>query len=167
MIILDKKLEAAINEQLNFEIESAHIYLAMAGYIATLGLEGFESWMMVQYEEELAHAKKFINYINDRGGRVQIKGFTDPDNEFKSLLDVLEISLHHEKEVTRRINNLMRIAYEVNDYAAVSFLQWYIDEQVEEEDNFNKLIEKVKLVKDLGLYQLDKEMLLRVFVPLV
>ena len=164
---MDKKLEAAINEQLNFEIESAHIYLAMAGYIATLGLEGFESWMMVQYEEELAHAKKFINYINDRGGRVQIKGFTDPDNEFKSLLDVLEISLHHEKEVTRRINNLMRIAYEVNDYAAVSFLQWYIDEQVEEEDNFNKLIEKVKLVKDLGLYQLDKEMLLRVFVPLV
>ena len=164
---MDKKLELAINEQLNFEIESAHVYLAMAGYIATLGLEGFESWMMVQYQEELAHAKKFIDYVNERGGRVQIKGFTDPDNEFKSLLDVLEISLHHEKEVTRRINNLMRIAYEVNDYAAVSFLQWYIDEQVEEEDNFNKLIEKVKLVKDLGLYQLDKEMLLRVFVPLV
>jgi len=164
---MNKKLVDAINTQINYEIESAHIYLAMAGYIATLGLEGFESWMMVQYEEELAHAKKFINYINDRGGRVQIKGFTDPDNEFKSLLDVLEISLHHEKEVTRRINNLMRIAYEVNDYAAVSFLQWYIDEQVEEEDNFNKLIEKVKLVKDLGLYQLDKEMLLRVFVPLV
>ena len=139
----------------------------MAGYIATIGLEGFESWMMVQYEEELAHAKKFINYVNDRGGRVQIKGFADPENEFKSLLDVLEISLNHEKEVTRRINNLMRIAYEVNDYAAVSFLQWYIDEQVEEEDNFNKLIDKVKLVKDAGLYQLDKEMLTRVFVPLV
>ena len=167
MIFLDKKLELAINEQLNFEIESAHIYLAMAGYIATLGLEGFESWMMVQYEEELAHAKKFINYVNERGGRVQIKGFIDPENEFKSLLDVLEISLNHEKEVTRRINNLMKIAYEVHDYAAISFLQWYIDEQVEEEDNFNKLIEKVKLVKDLGLYQLDKEMLTRVFVPLV
>ena len=109
MIFLDKQLELAINEQLNFEIESAHIYLAMAGYIATLGLEGFESWMMVQFEEELAHAKKFINYINERGGRVQIKGFTDPENEFKSLLDTLEISLGHEKEVTKRINNLMRI----------------------------------------------------------
>ena len=164
---MEKQLESAINEQLNYEIESAHIYLAMAGYISTLGLEGFESWFMVQYEEEIAHAKKFINYVNERGGRVQIKGFIDPENEFKSLLDVLEISLSHEKEVTKRINNLMKIAYEVQDYAAISFLQWYIDEQVEEEDNFNKLIEKVKLVKDLGLYQLDKEMLLRVFVPLV
>ncbi len=163
---MEKQLELALNEQLNFEIESAHIYLAMAGYIATLGLEGFESWFMVQYEEEISHAKKFMNYINERGGRVQIKGFIDPENEFKSLLDVLEVSLGHEKEVTRRINNLMKIAYEVNDYAGVSFLQWYIDEQVEEEDNFSKLIDKVKLVKDAGLYMLDKEVALRVFVPI-
>ena len=163
---MDKKLELEMNIQLNFEFESAHVYLAMAGYVATLGLEGFENWMMVQYEEELAHAKKFINYVNERGGRVNIKGFDDPENEFKSLLDVLEISLNHEKEVTRRINNLMRIAYEVKDYAAISFLQWYIDEQVEEEDNFSKLIDKVKLVKDAGLYHLDKEMLTRVFVPI-
>lgn len=163
---MDKKLEAAINEQINFEIESAHIYLAMAGYIATLGLEGFESWMMVQFEEELAHARKFIDYVNERGGRVNIKGFADPENEFKSLLDVLEISLGHEKEVTRRINNLMSIAYDVKDYASISFLQWYVDEQVEEEDNFNKLIDKVKLVKDGGLYHLDKEMGARVFVPI-
>lgn len=163
---MEKQLENALNEQLNFEIESAHIYLAMAGYIATLGLEGFESWFMVQYEEEISHAKKFMNYINERGGRVNIKGFIDPENEFKSLLDVLEISLNHEKEVTRRINNLMRIAYETSDYAAVSFLQWYIDEQVEEEDNFSKLIEKTKLVKDSGLYMLDKEVALRVFVPI-
>lgn len=164
---MDKKLEEAINVQINFEIESAHIYLAMAGYIATLGLEGFESWFMVQYEEELAHAKKMINYVNERGGRIQIKGFEDPENEFKSLLDALEISLNHEKEVTRRINNLMKIAYDIHDYASISFLQWFIDEQVEEEDNFTKLIDKVKLVKDAGLYHLDKEMLTRVFVPLV
>ncbi len=163
---MDKKLEMAINEQINYEFESAHIYLAMAGYIATLGLEGFESWMMIQYEEEIAHAKKFMNFVNERGGRIQIKGFADPENEFKSLLDALEISLDHEKEVTKRINNLMSIAYEVKDYASISFLQWYVDEQVEEEDNFNKLIEKVKLVKDAGLYHLDKEMLTRVFVPI-
>jgi len=163
---MDKRLENAINEQLNFEIESAHIYLAMAGYISTLGLDGFESWFMVQYEEELAHAKKFINYVNNRGGRVQIKGFIDPENEFKSLLSVMEISLGHEKEVTRRINNLMKIAHEVADYAAISFFQWYVDEQVEEEDNFFKLIEKIKLVKDAGLYMLDKEVALRVFVPI-
>ena len=163
---MNKRLEKAINDQLNFEIESAHIYLAMAGYIATLGLEGFESWMFVQYEEELSHAKKFIQYINERGGRVSIEGFETPQNEFKSLLDVMETSLGHERIVTERINNIMKIAHEVQDYAAISFLGWYVTEQVEEEDNFTKLIDKIKLVKDAGLYMLDKEVGTRVFVPI-
>ncbi len=166
MIILNQKLLDAINVQVNYEIESAHIYLAMAGYVATLGLDGFENWLMVQYEEELAHAKKFIAYLNSRGARVNITGFADPKNDFKSLLEVLETSLAHELTVTARINNLMKISHEVNDYAAVSFLQWYVDEQVEEEENFSKLIEKVKLVKDAGLYMLDKEVATRVFVPI-
>jgi ferritin len=161
---MDKKLVDAINVQLNFEIESAHVYLAMAGYVATLGLDGFENWFMIQYEEELSHAKKFINYLNERGERVNIAGFEDPRNEFSSLLEVFETSLAHEKEVTRRINNLMKIATELNDYASISFLQWYVDEQVEEEDNFSKLIDKIKLVKDAGLYMLDKEVGARVFV---
>ena len=163
---MDKRLEKAINDQLNFEIESAHIYLAMAGYVATLGLEGFESWMFVQYEEELSHAKKFMLYLNERGGRVNITGFVDPRNDFDSLLDVFEVSLGHEKIVTARINDIMKIAHEVQDYAAISFLQWYVDEQVEEEDNFSKLIDKIKLVKDAGLYMLDKEVAMRVFVPI-
>lgn len=163
---MNKRLEKAINDQLNFEIESAHIYLAMAGYIATLGLEGFESWMFVQYEEELSHAKKFIQYINERGGRVSIEGFETPQNEFKSLLDVMETSLGHERIVTERINKIMTIAHEVQDYAAISFLGWYVSEQVEEEDNFTKLIDKIKLVKDAGLYMLDKEVGTRVFVPI-
>lgn len=166
MIFLNKKLEKAINDQLNFEIESAHIYLAMAGYVATLGLEGFESWLHVQYDEELAHSKKFMEYINERGGRVNITGFGDPENNFKSLLDVFEVSLGHEKIVTAKINNIMKLAHEEQDYAAISFLQWYVAEQVEEEDNFSKLIEKIKLVKDAGLYMLDKEVALRVFVPI-
>ncbi len=163
---MNKRLEDAINDQLNFEFESAHVYLAMAGYVATLGLEGFESWMYVQYEEEISHARKFVDYINERGGRVRIKGFETPRNDFDSLLEVLEVSLGHEKLVTSKINNLMKIAYEVQDYAAISFLQWYVTEQVEEEDNFTKLIDKVKLVKDAGLYQLDKEVGTRVFVPI-
>ena len=163
---MDKRLEKAINDQLNFEFESAHIYLAMAGYVATLGLEGFESWMFVQYEEEISHARKFIGYVNERGGRVHIEGFETPRNDFDSLLDVLEISLGHERIVTAKINNLMKIAHEVQDYAAISFLQWYVTEQVEEEDNFSKLIDKVKLVKDAGLYMLDKEVGTRVFVPI-
>ncbi len=161
---MNKKLVDALNTQINYEIESAHIYLAMASYVATLGLEGFESWMMVQYDEELAHAKKFINYMNERGARVEIKGFENPRNDFESLLDVFEVSLQHERSVTDRINNLMSISHDVKDYAAISFLQWFVDEQVEEEDNFGKLIEKIKLVKDAGLYMLDKEVGARVFV---
>lgn len=161
---MDKKLVKEINTQLNFEIESAHVYLAMQGYVSTLGLDGFENWLGIQYQEELAHAKKFIRYLNERGERVHITGFETPRNDFDSLLEVFEVSLKHEQEVTRRINNLMKIAHEVNDYASISFLQWYVDEQVEEEDSFQKLIDKIKLVKDAGLYMLDKELATRVFV---
>lgn len=161
---MNQKLVDAINEQLNYEIESAHIYLAMAGYVGTLGLDGFENWLMVQYEEELAHAKKFIRYINERGGKVVIKGFEDPRNDYESILEVFEVSLKHEYTVTDRINNLMSIAHEVKDYAAISFLGWYVEEQVEEEDSFGKVIDKIKLVKDAGLYLLDQEMAQRVFV---
>ena len=162
---MNKTLVDAINKQLNYEFESAHVYLAMQAYVATLGLEGFENWLGVQYEEEVFHARKFVTYLNERGANVVITGFETPKAEFTSLLDVFETALEHEKGVTARINNLMKIAHEVNDYAAISFLQWYVDEQVEEEDNFNKLIDKIKLVGGPGLYMLDKELLTRTFVP--
>lgn len=162
--MMNQKLVDAINTQINYEIESAHIYLAMAGYVATLGLEGFENWMMIQYEEELAHAKKFMTYLNERGARVDIRGFENPRNDFESLLEVFEVSLKHEYSVTERINNIMGIAHDVKDYAAISFLQWFVDEQVEEEDNFGKIIDKIKLVGGKGLYMLDKDMAARVFV---
>lgn len=162
--MMNQKLVDAINEQINYEIESAHIYLAMAGYVATLGLDGFENWLMVQYQEELAHAKKFMAYLSERGARVNIKGFNDPQNDFESILDVFETSLKHEYTVTERINNIMALAHEHKDFASVSFMQWFIDEQVEEEDSFGKVIDKLKLVKDAGLYLLDQEMATRVFV---
>jgi len=139
----------------------------MQSYISTLGLDGFENWFGIQFEEELAHARKFIKHMNDRGARVEIRGFEDPRNDFSSLLEALEVSLAHEKGVTSRINDILSIAHEVKDYASISFLQWYVDEQVEEEDNFRNLIGKVKLLKDAGLYMLDKELLARVFVPIV
>lgn len=161
---MNKKLEDAINVQLNFEIESAHIYLAMQGYVASLGLPGFENWLAIQYEEELAHAKKFMKYVNERGGRVLIKGFEDPRTDYKSLLEVFEVALNHEFEVTRRINEMMKLAHEEMDFATISFLGWFVDEQVEEEDNFSTLIDQIKLVKDAGLFMLDKELATRVFV---
>ncbi|HPJ24071.1 MAG TPA: ferritin [Bacillota bacterium] len=163
---MNKKLEQAINTQLNFEIESAFVYVAMKNYLASLSLDGFVNWFEIQYQEEMAHAQKFMDYVNGRGGRVEIRGFETPRNEFGSVLEVLEASLAHEKEVTRRIHNLMKLAVEESDYPSVTLLQWYVDEQVEEEDNFTRLIEKVKLVKDAGLYLLDKELATRVFVPI-
>ena len=164
---MNKKLEEAIITQLNFEIESAFVYLAMKNYFEDLSLDGFVNWFDIQFQEEMSHAQKFMNFVNDRGGRVEIRGFETPRNEFDSVLEALEISLAHEKEVTRRIHNLMKMAIELNDYPAVSLLQWYVDEQVEEEDNFSKLIAKVKLLNDNGLFMLDKDLASRVFVPIV
>lgn len=163
---MNKKLENAIVTQLNFEIESAFVYMAMKNYLETLSLDGFVNWFEIQFQEEMAHAQKFMNYLNERGGRVEIRGFENPRNEFDSVLEVLEVSLAHEKEVTRRIHNLMSMAVEEHDYPTISLLNWYVDEQVEEEDNFSKLIDKVKLIGGKGLYMLDKDLASRVFVPI-
>jgi ferritin len=155
---MDKKFVEAINTQLNFEIESAHVYLAMQNYFASKSLSGFKHWFQIQFREEMEHAQKFMDYLNDRGEKVEIRGFENPRNDFESILEILEVSLNHEKEVTRRINNLMKMAIELNDYASVSFLQWYIDEQVEEEANFSELIDKVNMIGDKGIYMLDREL---------
>ncbi len=162
--MIDKKLESAINSQINFEIESAFIYYAMKNHFARLSLAGFEHWFDIQFKEEMAHAQKFINYLNDRGAHVEISNFKAPQNDFESILEIFEISLNHEKEVTKRINSLMKLSQELNDYASISLLQWYVDEQVEEEQSFSELIDKIKLVKDVGIYMLDKELQARVFV---
>lgn len=155
---MDKKMIDAINTQLNFEIESAHVYLAMQNYFAAMSLKGFEHWFQIQFREELEHAQKFMDYMNDRGARVEIRGFENPKNDFASILEVLKTSLNHEKEVTRRINDLMALAIELKDYASVSFLNWYVDEQVEEEANFSELIDKVEFLDNKGIYMLDKEL---------
>ena len=155
---MNEKMIKAINKQLNFELESAHVYLAMQNYFASVTLTGFEHWFGVQYKEEVEHAQKFMDYLNDRGARVEITGFNSPKNEFTSVLEVLETSLAHEKEVTRRINELMALAIELKDYATFSFLNWYVDEQVEEESNFNSLIDKVKMMDNNGIYIIDREL---------
>ncbi len=155
---MNANLEKMLNEQLNFEIYSAHIYLAMSGCANDKDLPGVASWFLVQYEEELFHAKKIFNYINSRGGRVNITGFKDPQNEWKDALELFEVSLAHEQEVTKRIYNLMDAAIEAKDHATKSFLQWFVDEQVEEEDTVRDIISKVKMLKNSSLYHLDKEL---------
>lgn len=163
--MLSQKLLDALNEQFNNELESANIYLAMAGYTEDLGLGGFTNWFMAQYEEELFHAKKIMKFINDKNGRVEVKAITAPQNNFSSLLEAFEITLKHEQEVTAKFYNLMDIALEEKEHSTKSFLQWFIDEQVEEEATVGDMINKIKLVKDSGLYILDQEAAKRSFSP--
>ena len=161
---MNQKLVKAMNKQLNFELESAHVYLAIQNYFASCSLSGFESWFNIQYQEEVAHAKKFMRYLNERGERVEITGFESPNNQFNSVLEALEASLNHERIVTKNINDLMDMALELKDHASTSFLQWYIDEQVEEEATFSDLIDKVKLMDGKGIYLLDQQLATRTFV---
>ncbi len=162
---MNKNVLELLNSQMNFEIESAHIYLAIAGYFGDLGLEGFENFFMIQYEEELFHAKKLMKYITSRGERVNIKGFSDPVNEYKSPLDAFETSLKHEKVVTERVNAIAAEAQKANDFATSSFIKWFIDEQVEEEATFDGIVNKIKFLDNVGLYILDQEMKSRTFTP--
>ncbi|MGL4624286.1 MAG: ferritin [Culicoidibacterales bacterium] len=164
---LSPAVATALNVQMNYEFESAHVYLAMAAYASELGLDGFVNFFQVQYQEEVAHAQKFFQYINDRNGRVEIQGFTTPQKEFSSILEAFEVALHHEEGVSSRIHEIVKQAHAETDYFTVSFLEWFIKEQVEEESNFHNLISKIKLLQDgAGLYLLDQELQTRTFKPI-
>ncbi len=165
--MFSEKLLAELNDQIMHEFFSAQYYIAMAGYCADYELDGFENFFLVQEQEERLHAMKFYTFINDMGGRVNIKGFDHPRNDFSSMVDVFEAALKHEKFVTSRIYKLMDIASEEKEHATISFLKWFIDEQVEEEDSMNKILVKLKRNGDNGpgLMLLDAELALRVFVP--
>ncbi|MGL4952912.1 MAG: ferritin [Culicoidibacterales bacterium] len=163
---LSPAVETALNVQMNYEFESAHVYLALAAYAAELGLDGFVNFFQVQYQEEVAHAQKFFTYINDRNGRVEIAGFATPQKEYTSLLEAFEAALHHEEGVSQRIHTLMQQAHAESDYSTVNFLEWFIKEQVEEESTAHTIIAKLKLLSDgAGLYLLNQELASRAFVP--
>lgn len=165
--MLSDNLLSALNDQLNYEYYSEYIYLAMAAYCESEDLTGFANFFKVQAQEEHLHATKFFDYINQKGGRVIIKGFSEPENEFSDILDTFLKAYGHEQEVTRRIYELSDIASEEREHATISFLKWFIDEQVEEEDNFSTLINRLKRIGDnsAALYMLDVELAARVFAP--
>lgn len=160
------KMLSALNEQINAEQYSAFLYLSMSAWCEDKGLSGFANWMYVQYQEELTHANKFFNYINERSGKVELKAIEQVPTEFESVVDIVEKTLEHEKKVTSLINNLMDIAVEERDHATQSFLQWFVDEQVEEEANVEELLDSLKLTKGEGngLFMLDRELKQRTFV---
>ncbi|HDP75488.1 MAG TPA: ferritin [Bacteroidales bacterium] len=163
---MNKRLEQAINEQINAEIWSAYLYLSMSAYFGAQGFNGFSNWFKVQWQEELTHAMKFFDYLIERGSKPELKPIKEVPTQWDSPLHAFEETLKHEKEVTRLINNLMDIAIEEKDHAAKGILQWFVDEQVEEEANAQELIDTLKLINGNGngLFMLDRELKQRTFV---
>lgn len=161
---MENKLYAAMSLQVNFEIHSSHIYVNMATYFESIGLEGFANFFWVQFEEETFHARKMMTFLSTRGYRPAIEALPKPMVQFESPLQAFEAALAHEKIVSGRIHELMKLARESSDFAAESLLGWFINEQVEEEANFEMIVTKVRLVKDAGLYLLDQELAARTFV---
>ncbi len=163
--MISKKLQDAINDQINKELYSEYFYLSMASYFKSVGLDGFENFFLVQVEEERFHSMKMYNFLNERGGRVILKQIDAPKTEFNSPLEVFELAYKHEQYVTKLINDLMDVAIEVNDHAARSFLNWFVDEQVEEESSMDKILNKLKMIggKGQGMLMLDKELATRTF----
>ena len=164
--MISEKLEKAFNDQINKELYSEYLYLSMQAYFERLNLKGFVNWMNVQVQEENAHAMGMFNYVHERGGKVELEAIDKPQVEWNSPLHVFEEVLKHEEFVTSRINALMDVAEEVKDRAALSFLDWYLKEQVEEESNVGGVLATLKLIKDdaKALLMLDKELAARTFV---
>ena len=164
--MLNEKIEKAINAQINAEMWSAHLYLSMASYCHSIGQTGMARWCEVQFKEEQDHAKIFFNFVIQRNGRVTLKAIDEVPTEWTSVLAVFESILTHEQKVTSMINNLFALTIEDNDYSTQSMLKWFIDEQVEEEENAQTIIDNLKMIKDngLGLYMLDKELGARTYV---
>lgn len=163
--MLSEKMEKALNDQIQAEIYSAYLYLSMEAYFESINLGGFASWMQVQYQEEMSHAMKFYGFINERGGRVVLQAIDAPPSQWDSPLAVFEATLEHEQKVTARINDLVDVAIAERDHATNNFLQWFVAEQVEEEDSANGVVEQIKLVGDAGLFLLDRELGQRTFTP--
>jgi ferritin len=158
--MLSKKIQDAINEQINSEFYSSYLYLSMSAYCEPANMKGFAHWMMLQSKEEWGHGMKFFDYVSDRGGRVMLRTIDKPPAEFKSPLDVFQKVLSHEQEVTAKIHRLYELAVKEDDYATQVALQWFITEQVEEEKNAGEIVDQLKMIGDHkpSLMMLDKQL---------
>ncbi|RAP74299.1 ferritin [Paenibacillus montanisoli] len=164
---MNETLSQALNDQLNFEFYSAHVYLAIAAYCSGESLDGFANFFIVQAEEERFHAMKIYKYLNDRGQRVKLVGMSTPNNEYSSIQDAFQQAYQHEQEVTKRIYHLSDLALNDREHATIQFLKWFIDEQVEEESMFDSIINKLKRIDQdsNAFFMLDNEFAQRTFVP--
>lgn len=158
--MLSEKMQAAINEQINAELWSAYLYLSMGMKFENAGLPGVANWFKIQFKEEQAHAEIFMNYVNQRGGRVILKPIAEVPSDWATPLDAFKDTLTHERKVTALINDLYALAESEHDYATRESLTWFVSEQVEEEETAQQLIDKFTLIGNdgMGLYMLDQEL---------
>jgi len=163
--MIGKKIEKALNAQINAELYSAYLYLSMEAYFRSLNLNGFANWMRVQTQEEMFHVTKMYNFLDERGGRITLKAIDGPPTEWNSPLAVFEAAYAHEQKVTGLINDMVNLAMEEKDHATNSFLQWFVNEQVEEESSADNIVQQLRMMKDApgGTYMLDRELAQRVF----
>ncbi|MGD2095768.1 MAG: ferritin [Phycisphaerales bacterium] len=165
--MISQKMEEALNEQVNAEMYSAYMYLSMEAYFKSHNLNGLASWMRAQAQEEMTHAMKIYDFINERGGKVTLKAIEGPPTEWKSPLAVFEAVYAHEQKVTGLINGLVDLAIKEKDHATNTFLQWFVNEQVEEEASADEVVQQLKMMKDApgGMFMLNRELGQRVFTP--
>ncbi|MFA7493963.1 MAG: ferritin [Proteiniphilum sp.] len=166
--MISKKLETAINKQINTELWSGYLYLSMSVHFAHKGLPGFANWFKVQFKEEQDHAHKLMNYLISKGNRVELQPIDGVDTSWDSLLHAFEATLEHERVVTSLINDLVAISRKENDFATENMLQWFVSEQVEEEETAQGMIDGLRLIGDngFGIYTMDKELSKRSYSPL-
>ena len=158
--MLNPKIQDAFNKQLNAELFSAYLYASMSAYFEAENFKGMAGWMRVQVQEEVLHATRFYDFINERDGRVILTQIGAPKTEWDSPLDVFEDAYRHECKVSSMINELETLALGEKDHAAATFLQWFVNEQVEEEASVQAVVDKLKLVGDhgVGLFMIDNEL---------
>lgn len=157
---ISKKMEKALNAQINAEMYSSYLYLSMAADLEGKALSGFSNWMKIQAQEELYHAMKLYDYVHERGGAVTLDAIEAPQIEWKDPLALFQAAYKHELLVTSLINGLVDLAIKEKDHATNNFLQWYVEEQVEEEASADEVVQKLKLIggKGHGLFMMDKEL---------
>jgi ferritin len=162
-----KKIIDALNRQINEEIYSAYLYLSMEAYFQSKNLDGFANWMSVQVLEEQVHAKKFYDFIHERGGRVVLEAIKKPDFDWASPLAAFKAAYEHERHISECINNLVDLVIKEKDHASNNFLQWFVSEQVEEESTADKIVQQLTMLGDHqgGLFMLNRELAQRVFTP--
>jgi len=167
--MIGPKIESAMNEQIKHETFSAYLYFSMAAYFHSKSLDGMAQWMKAQAQEEFAHALRFFNHINDRGGRIELQALEKPQTEWESPIAAFKAALVHEEFITGKINDLAKLADDENDRAAGIMLQWFVTEQVEEEDSVSTVIDMLELIGDSGhgILMADRELGSRTAGPIV